>query len=163
MKPDQMTIRNAAHTDIDALVRLLKQLFAIEKDFTFDAQKHKKGLKLMLDGCGKHRTVKVALYKGVIAGMCTAQIRISTASGGMAAVIEDLVVDEPVRGNGIGHALLEAMDEWAELMGIAHLSLLADKNNASGLKFYNRHGWKTTDLICLSKEWRQETGNRKPD
>lgn len=159
MKPDQITVQNATHKDINALVSLLKQLFAIEKDFTFDEQKHKKGLKLMLDGCGKHRTVKVAIYNGAIAGMCTAQMRISTASGEMTAVLEDLVVDESARGNGIGHALLEAMDDWAKFMGISQLSLLADKDNTAGLRFYKCHGWEITNLICLSKRWRPEAGD----
>lgn len=152
MKNNQFTIKNATHKDIDDLVNLLKQLFAIEKDFTFCPEKHAKGLHMMLDGCGKHRAVKIAIYKGKVVGMCTAQIRISTASGAMAAVFEDLVVDKAYRNNGIGCALLKEMYNWANFMDIQNVSLLADKNNAAGLDFYKQNGWKTTDLICLTKQ-----------
>ncbi len=45
-------------------------------------------LSLLLEGCGKHKTVKVAVCRDRIVGMCTAQTRISTARGDITAVVE---------------------------------------------------------------------------
>ena len=153
MDENPVTIRNARVEDLDTLVGLLKQLFLIEKDFTFDAGKNRRGLALMLDGCGKHRAVKVALYKTEIVGMCAAQTRISTATGSITAVLEDLVVDADHRGRGIGESLLHAIAQWAQPRGISHLQLLADKNNGPAMAFYRRLKWRQTDLVCLTLDF----------
>lgn len=151
MKKASIEIRQAGMRDIDDLVGLLKQLFAIEKDFEFNEEKHKKGLLLMLEGCGKHKTIKVALLDNTIVGMCTAQTRISTAKGGVAAILEDLVVDQECREEGVGKALLAHMAHWARQRGIQDLQLLADKNNSRALAFYNKQNWRSTQLVCLTK------------
>lgn len=146
-----LTVRDASPHDIDQMLPLLEQLFAIEADFTFFPEVQKRGLFLMLDGCGKHRAVKVACEGSRVIGMCTAQTRISTASGSHAAVVEDLVVDREFRGRGAGILLLGAIRDWALARGIARLSLLADRHNTKGLAFYSKQGWETTDLICLTR------------
>lgn len=146
-----MLIREAVPTDIDSLVSLLSELFSIERDFTFDARVQARGLALMLDGCGKHRTIKVACDGAKILGMCTAQTRISTARGGITAVVEDMVVNKDHRGKGIGSQLLRAVEQWAVLRGIDRLQLLADRDNTPGLTFYEKENWQPTQLICLTK------------
>ena len=147
----ELIIRNATPKDIKGMLPLLEQLFAIEADFCFDPETQARGLSMMLDGCGKHRAVKIALDRGRIIGMCTAQTRISTARGAVCATLEDLVVDKTFRGQGIARQLLQAIRKWAQDRGIASLSLLADKNNHAGLTFYQKEAWTITDLICLSK------------
>lgn len=144
-------IREARPADIDQMLPLLAQLFAIEQDFTFIPEIQTRGLRLMLDGCGKHRSVKIAVMNDTIVGMCTAQTRISTAQGNISAVVEDLVVDSEHRNKGIGTLLLSGIEEWAANKGIRSIALLADKDNHSGLDFYNKKEWKTTALICLTK------------
>ncbi len=152
MPSSSITIRDANPKDIDQMLPLLEQLFSIEADFKFDSRVQARGLALMLDGCGKHRAVKVACTKeGNIIGMCTAQTRISTAQGKISAMVEDLVVDKACRGKGIGSRLLDAIEDWAGIRGIASIQLLADRNNHKGLDFYKALGWKSTALICLVK------------
>lgn len=144
-------IRDAKHKDINQMLPLLEQLFAIEEDFKFNSATQTQGLRMMLDGCGKHRVVKLACLDQQIIGMCTAQTRISTAQGRISAVLEDLVVDKRHRGRGIGHLLLAAIEDWAKTRGIASLGLLADKDNHQGLTFYEGQAWEGTKLICLVK------------
>lgn len=145
------TIRNAQLQDIDALVLLLRQLFEIESDFEFEPGLHRRGLALMLDGCLKHKCIKVAEIRGRVVGMCTAQTLISTAQGGIVALIEDLVVDASLRGQGIGAKLLHSIEQWAHSRGATRLQLLADCNNTSALTFYGKNGWQRTHLVCIRK------------
>jgi GNAT superfamily N-acetyltransferase len=152
METQVLVIRDAVLSDMQTLVRLLKQLFSIEKDFSFDAARQEKGLTLMLEGCKKHRTIKVACYNNHIIGMCSIQTRVSTANGCITAVVEDLVVDSDYRGAGIGEKLLNAIYSWARKRGIKSLQLLADKSNIFALCFYERQKWETTNLICLTKQ-----------
>ena len=74
-----IVIKEARPVDIDRMLSLLAQLFAIEQDFKFNPGTQARGVRLMLVGCGKHRAVKVAWVNDKIVGMCTAQARISTA------------------------------------------------------------------------------------
>lgn len=146
-------IRNAQPDDLDALTALLGQLFTIEADFTVDAGRQRRGLGLMLDGCMKHRCVKVAEADGEVVGMVTAQLLISTAEGGAVALVEDMVVDVQYRGRGIGRQLMGAIEAWARKRGVSRLQLLADRTNFSGLDFYDKIGWRPTRLICLRRKW----------
>lgn len=147
-----LTIRNAKHSDIDRLVNLLKQLFTIETDFQIDVQRHFHGLSLLLDGCGKHRCVKVAELDGQVVGMGTAQLLISTAEGSVVALIEDIVVDAQWRQNGIGREIMHCLEAWALQRGVTRLQLLADRTNFTALDFYDRIGWLPTKMICLRRK-----------
>ena len=147
-------VRDARETDINAMVSLLRELFAIEADFAFDEKRQRKGLSLMVADCQKHRCVKVAEIESSVVGMCTAQTLISTARGGVVALVEDMVVSEKYRRMGIGHQLMESIEKWAQTRGANRLQLLADRTNFSALDFYDRMGWLPTRLICLRKKWK---------
>jgi GNAT superfamily N-acetyltransferase len=149
----QITIRDAQPDDVEALVELLQELFAVEADFTADSSRQCKGLLMLLDGCGKHRCLKVALVDGQVVGMCSAQALISTAEGGWVALLEDMVVSAPFRGTGVGRRLMTAIETWARQRGMTRLQLLADRTNFSALDFYDKMGWCPTQLICLRRQW----------
>jgi ribosomal protein S18 acetylase RimI-like enzyme len=153
--PNSVTvhIRNARRTDIDVMVSLLGELFSIETDFSIDKARQRRGLKLMLDGCLKHRCIKVAEVEGQVIGMCTAQTLISTAEGGIVALVEDVVIALQFRGQGIGRKLMESIEDWARSRGAARIQLLADRTNFSALDFYDKIGWRPTQLICLRRKW----------
>jgi GNAT superfamily N-acetyltransferase len=151
LKTMEVRIRNAERGDLDRLVALLAELFSIEADFSFDKDRQRRGLMLMVDGCGRHRCVKVADAGGRVVGMGTAQLMVSTAEGALSALVEDLIVTGSMRGRGIGRALLAAVQGWARLNGATRLQLLADKENRRALDFYRLQGWAATRLICLRK------------
>lgn len=143
-------IRRAGTGDLDALVRLLATLFAIEADFRADAARQRRGLSLLL-AAPDRSAILVAEREGAVVGMVTAQLVVSTAAGGPSVLVEDMVVEEAERGKGVGRALLEAIEGWARSMGATRLQLLADRENAPALAFYARMGWASTRLVCLRR------------
>ncbi len=147
-------IREARHQDLDALVELLGLLFALEADFAVDAARQQDGLRQMLAGA-KNRLVLVAVTPGdnagVVAGMATAQVVISTAQGGPALLVEDVVVRPGSRGQGIGRALLTRIEAWGTGLGATRLQLLADRDNAGAHAFYRACGFSPTNLVCLRR------------
>ncbi|MBA3036012.1 MAG: GNAT family N-acetyltransferase [Desulfobacterium sp.] len=147
-----LIIRDANQKDVNVLLKLLKLLFSIEKDFKFDITRQSHGLNMMLDGCGKHRCVKVADINGLVVGMATAQTLISTAEGGISVVVEDMAVSLDWQGRGVGKRLLENITQWAQNRNAVRLSLLTDKDNTAALDFYDHIGWSKTSLICLHKK-----------
>ncbi len=144
-----ITIRPAHPDDISQMCGLLADLFAIEADFTSDTGKQARGLKLLLDDRSGRSHLVVAVREGAVIGMCSVQTVISTAEGGPAGLVEDLVVRRDLRGSGIGTALLDHVLTWCKRHGISRVQLLADKENAPALAFYTKHGWSNTSLICL--------------
>jgi GNAT superfamily N-acetyltransferase len=145
-----LLIRPATAADLDALVRLLHVLFSIEADFRPDPARQRRGLALLLAD-PQRAAVLVAERSGAVIGMATAQLVISTAEGGPSALVEDVVVDERERGTGVGRRLLDALEAWASAQGASRLQLLADRENAPALRFYERLGWRGTQLIALRR------------
>lgn len=143
-------VRPATAADLEALVRLLGALFAIESDFRPDPEKQRRGLRLMLEDPTR-RLVLVAVEGGAVIGMVTVQLLVSTAEGGEAGLLEDLVVDEGHRGAGVGRRLVEAAEAWTRARGATRLQLLADADNAPALRFYGRMGWASTRLVALRR------------
>jgi GNAT superfamily N-acetyltransferase len=151
MKPLPVTVRPAAQADVDAVVRLLQDLFALEEDFRPDHRRQRRGLKLLLEGCGKHRCLLVGESEGRVIAMASVQVLISTAEGGLAGWVEDVVVHRDYRDRGVGRQLMAAISTWADRHGLTRLQLLADRNNRPALDFYARLGWRQTQLICLRR------------
>lgn len=146
-----LVIRRANIKDLAALTELLGVLFSIEEDFEADAGKQGRGLALMLQG--DSREVLVAEADGRVVGMVSAQLLISTAEGAPSALLEDLVVREECREKKIGLRLLAGIENWAREQGATRCQLLADRDNAPALTFYEKNGWGATNLICLRKKW----------
>jgi ribosomal protein S18 acetylase RimI-like enzyme len=142
-------IRRAGPEDIPALLGLLRLLFSIEKDFVFNAAKQERGLRLLL--AESRAAVFVAEKDGQVAGMCTGQLLISTAQGGLSALLEDVVIAPDWQGRGIGRRLAAAAEAWAVSQGASRIQLLADRSNTPALAFYQKIGLQTTAMICLRK------------
>jgi len=145
-----MTIRPARADDLDALAGLLQELFSLEADFSFDRATQHQGLELM--NLREAARLLVAEVKGRVIGMCSGQLVVSTAEGGPAAWVEDVVVEREWRGRGVGQRLLEAVTAWARERGASRLQLLADQDNRPALDFYGHLGWQQTRLVCLRRQ-----------
>ena len=145
-----MQIRPATSADIPALLQLLERLFALETDFDFDAEKSKRGIELMLQSPDT-RTILVAEIEDQIAGMCSAQLVISTAMGAPAIWIEDVILRPQFRGRGLMPQMLGELERWARERGAARFQLLCDDQNAPALAFYPKVGFEPTQLRCLFK------------
>ncbi|HBP65884.1 MAG TPA: GNAT family N-acetyltransferase [Desulfosporosinus sp.] len=145
------TIRRAKPSDLSGMIKLLGILFSIETDFVVDEGTQQRGLEMMLAD-GTNRCIMVAEINQHVVGMCTAQMLVSTAEGGIVALIEDLVVEDEWRGEGIGKELLLSAGNWAITRGVTRLQLLADRNNVGALEFYEKMDWEVTRMICLNKK-----------
>ncbi len=90
---------------------------------------------------------------GTIIGTATlATFRIPT---GMRAWIEDVVVDEAGRGQGVGMALTEAMVERARELGCRTVDLTSRPSRAAANRLYQRAGFAARE----TNVYRYETGD----
>jgi GNAT superfamily N-acetyltransferase len=144
-------VRPASEADLPGLVELLQVLFAIETDFQLDPERQRRGLQAMLSE-PERRRVLVAEGDGAVVGMATGQLIISTAEGGAACLVEDLVVAADWRGHGLGGWLVDEVARWARGRGATRLQLVTDRENEGALRFYDGRGWLRTRLVALHRE-----------
>lgn len=141
-----MNITNATLADIPMLSQLLDDLFSIEQDFKPNTDRQMRGMSLLLQQPNR-AVIKVARDSaGQIIGMVSAQLVISTAEGAPSAWVEDMVVQEDHRGQGVGRALLQNLMEWAIASGATRAQLLVDLDNEPALGYYQHLGWQATRL-----------------
>lgn len=146
-----LTIRKAQYSDIERLVELLEVLFFIEEDFVFNVATQRRGLEMMLQDQNS-RCIFVAEVNQQVVGMISGQTLISTAEGGISVLVEDVVISQNYRRQGIGKQLLNVIEAWAAEKGASRLQLLADINNTPALNFYKQLNWNSTSLVCLQKK-----------
>lgn len=144
-------IEGAGMGDIDALIGLLDTLFSIEQDFTPDPVAQRRGLELLLASPAQGRIFVARHAEQGAVGMVSVQLVISTAIGAPSAWIEDMVIEAPFRGRGLGKALLDAARDWAVAQGAGRIQLLADADNPPALDFYRHLEWQPTRLFAWKK------------
>lgn len=153
--PDSIHFRPAGQKDIPALCRLLEQLFSLEADFQPDSEKQARALARLIArseaGSSPACLVWLALDGREVVGMCTVQVYISTAEGGDVGLVEDVIVSADYRQYGVGRDMLAGLEDWARQQGLTRLQLLADSHNQRALAFYQRNGWRHTQLVCQRK------------
>ena len=139
-----ITIEKASAEDLAKMAQLLSVLFTIETDFTIDYNKQLAGIKRLYEHDSSN--LLVAKYEDKVVGMVTMQRLISSAEGDFVGQIEDLVVEEQFRKMGIASRLLNKMRSIAIEQGYKRIQLAADVDNKNALQFYNRRGFKKTNL-----------------
>ena len=144
-------IRPATLGDLSAMVALLGELFALERDFAFAPAKQEQGLRLLLED--PTALLLVAASQDQVCAMVSLQTLISTAEGARVGLLEDLVVTKSMQGQGLGQALLAAVATWAQTQDLPRIQLLADQTNLPALEFYHRQGWQSTQIVALRRQF----------
>ena len=93
------------------------------------------------DGFGKRKAFHcfVAESEGEVAGMALVYPRYSTWKG-LILHLEDLIVTEKMRGNGIGAALLDEVVRYGARLGVKRISWEVLDWNVPAIEFYERKG-----------------------
>lgn len=158
---DGVVIGNADRSHVPALASLLEELFSQEQDFTPNAPKQARGLLLIIDHPERGR-IFVARLNNEVIGMAAALFTVSTAEGGPVVLLEDVIVAKPYRGNGVGDLLLRHVLAWARKNGFLRVTLLTDRDNASAQRFYERAGFKRSNMIVLRLDLEKEASTLFP-
>lgn len=141
-----MQIRVATKVDMPHVLELIKELAIFENepdavDINVET--------LEREGFGENPlfTCFVAIKKNEIVGAALVYFRFSTWKGKILH-LEDLIVKESERGNGIGEALYRRVMEFAYDRGFKRVSWEVLDWNQGAIRFYERSGAK------LMKDWR---------
>jgi len=152
-------VREARAADVGAMVDLLSLLFKQEADFAPSPAKQRRALELILAQPSMGRLFVLTRANKVL-GMVSLLFTISTAEGGKAAWLEDLVVRAEHRGRGLGTRLLRAAEDWARRQGITRITLLTDADNRGARGLYVRHGFVPSAMQPLRLHLARKPGVR---
>jgi GNAT superfamily N-acetyltransferase len=145
---DEPHIEQATLEDLPQLADLLYDLFTQEADFAPNRSKQMRGLRLILEQPNRGR-IFVLRSNGVIIGMINLLFTISTAEGGFVILLEDVVVHREYRGQGIGDKLLRHAIEYAKKKDFLRITLLTDRLNEDGQRFFKAHGFFVSNMIPM--------------
>jgi len=145
---DSIFVRLAVAADVPQLCGLLTILFVQEADFTPDVDRQALGLRLIIEQPSIGH-IYCATDGDTMIGMVSILFTVSTAEGGRAAWLEDMVVRPGHRGQGIGERLLETAINEARTAGCRRITLLTDATNTSAMRFYSRAGFALSQMIPL--------------
>lgn len=143
-----MYVEIATPADIPALSELLSTLFSQEREFTPNPQAQSRGLSQII-GNPETGAVFLARRGGQVVGMVSILFTISTALGGRAALLEDMVVSPHCRGAGVGTRLLTHAIAFAREQGCKRVTLLTDGENVMAQRFYEKHGFVMSGMIPM--------------
>src|SRR6185503_10067444 len=130
----------AREADLPQLVELLGVLFEQEAEFRPDAAKQSAALKDILAEPLRGR-IYVARDGRKVVAMTSLLFTVSTAEGGKAAWLEDLVVHPDYRRQGTGQKMLAYVVSQARAEGVLRITLLTDMQNERAQALYRRAGF----------------------
>jgi GNAT superfamily N-acetyltransferase len=92
--------------------------------------------------------------RGEIAGALT--LAIYRTPTGVRSIIEDVVVDQSARGQGIGEALLKRAIELAREKGAGNIALTSNPARAAANRLYARVGFKKRETNAYQYKFSDE-------
>ncbi|WP_211239106.1 GNAT family N-acetyltransferase [Hydrogenovibrio kuenenii] len=146
---EAIQIRSAELSDINALNRLLASLFQQEDEFTPSLESQTQGLTEILHHPEMGQILvscETSTPEQNIIGMVSLLFTISTALGGKVALLEDMIVSENYRKQGIGSALIQSAIDEAKRHDCKRITLLTDNHNTAAQVFYEKHGFQASPM-----------------
>jgi len=138
----------AGENDLPQLIELLNDLFTQDIEFVPDLKKQKAGLEAIVNN-PEIGEILVLKGDGQILGMVSLLYSISTALGGKVAILEDMIIHQDYRQQGLGKELLSEAIRFAKERNCLRLTLLTDFNNDVAIQFYQQFGFKKSEMIPM--------------
>jgi GNAT superfamily N-acetyltransferase len=137
----------ASLENLPRLCELLDELFSLESEFKPDPEKQSRALRQILT---QPETGQILVLKsdGKIVGMVSLLFTVSTATGGSAILLEDMIVQKDHRSKGAGSLLLGHAMAYARKQGFVRITLLTDRE-VNAVRFYEKHGFNQSTMIPM--------------
>lgn len=133
------TIRATRRDDADAIARLVTQL-------GYPATAPQVRSRLTQLAAETSRAAFAAEQEGRVVGLIGVRVECGYEFDGLIGRIDVLVVDESVRGRGIGKALVEVGERWLRQRGASRVLVSTAHRRTATHRFYESLGYESTGL-----------------
>jgi len=143
-----MRIRSANSNDVALIFSFIKKKAEFDRNigaFLGELQTSEEKIRKTLFGTVPFSYVLFAETSGCEIGFALYGFRYSSFAGQPSIWLDDLYVDEAVRSQGIGAALMAHLAQNSQENDCTHLAWNADARNTRGLSFYHRLGAEVTE------------------
>ena len=140
----QVKIRRATHDDARFAARLMAQLARFGHGQVDPGVEDR--FRAMLES-PQYAIFVAEDEAGHVVGLLSASQRWTLWHSGPCALIEELVVDESARRQGIGRALIQAALDWARAHGCSEVEISTEQDNLNAQAFYRRLGFESAALL----------------
>jgi ribosomal protein S18 acetylase RimI-like enzyme len=141
-------VRLATLTDIDALVRLMKQFYA-EANYTLSEHAASRALESLLDD-SRPGQVWMIEDDGHPAGFVVLTVCFSMEYGGLRGFVDDFFVAPQYRRRGLGHSALEEVKRACRRRGVRALLVETGPDNEAALSAYRSVGFADAGRCVLT-------------
>ncbi len=137
--PSQIKIRLATPDDANALVILITEHAAFEKE-AYSPEGRIEKIRECLSADPPPFTCLVVDTENGIQGYCTFMSQYDSWYGEPHMSVDALFLRESLRGASIGKALMDKVKEEAKRLGYKSMRLMTPSDNTGAIKFYERLG-----------------------
>jgi len=143
----EVIIREAEPKDAPVIVQLIAALAASSGENSPLTESYV--LQYLSTSAG---TILLAESQGSIVGLLTYSLRPDLYHAAKSCLIEELVIRDDKRGQGVGSALIAELYSRLSSQDCAEVSLAVMPDNTGAIRFYKRHGL-TDEAIFLEKHF----------
>lgn len=148
------TFTLADPSDVDLLIELMREFYACEH-LSFDEQMARQSLQQLL-AQPSYGLVYLIDVAGEVIGYFALAFGFSLEFHGRDAILDEIYLRERFRGQGVGRAGLQFVEEICRREGIKAVHLVVEKANKRAQTVYREAGYRTQERLLLTK-WIQES------
>jgi ribosomal protein S18 acetylase RimI-like enzyme len=150
-----MIVRTATDRDIPEIVRLIRQLAAHDRARPPESDALARVLDVLLTRSAIYVVAEATDGQSLLGAM-QLDFRLTTWEAAPYVYIEDFIVDEAYRGQGIGSAMLALAEELARERGCVRMDLDVLQESVDSQRFYARHGFVDQKRLYLRRLLRNQ-------
>lgn len=149
MAEASVALAPAGPTELDELLALLER-FNRSQGYAFDAAVARFALGELLARPELGRVYRI-VQGGASVGYAALSFGWSLEWGGRDAFVDEIFVEEPARGRGVGRAALRALAGEAERLGVRALHLEVETANQAAQALYRSEGFAGNERRILTR------------
>jgi GNAT superfamily N-acetyltransferase len=143
-----MKVRSATPDDVPLIFSFIQKKSEFDRNigaFSGVLQMSEDKIRKTFFGTLPFSFVLFAEFSGIEVGFALYGFRYSSFVGQPSIWLDDLYVDQDLRSQGVGAALMDQLAQIAKENDCTHLAWNADARNTRGLSFYHRLGAEITE------------------
>jgi ribosomal protein S18 acetylase RimI-like enzyme len=152
-----MRIRQATIDDSAIIAQLMTQLIEANdyENWLVSPERVEESLREMADRDAYR--VLLAEDGGQVVGLLSLSFRHTLFHPAPSALIDELVVEQSHRGQGIGRQLMAEAIERCRAVGCCEIEVSTERSNEAAQEFYRRHGF-SHEAVLFELEFEEDEG-----